>query len=164
MTPLAAIPLIVNLANLPATERASPKGRYRVARQFLSQALGASADQSLDAGGHPFEVERATVPPGAENYPLHAHAAQWEFYWIESGAGQLWGEQFTKLLVSGDFFICPPGQTHAIKNTGTTSLVYWVVANNPTADLIHYPRSQKWMTKPGREVFRVPVDYYDGEE
>jgi uncharacterized cupin superfamily protein len=164
MTSPADIPVIANHHNVPATERTSPKGRYRLTRQFLSQALGIAADQNTSAGGHPFEVERATLPPGAENFPLHAHAAQWEFYWIESGAGQHWGEHFTKPLVAGDFFICPPDQPHALKNIGATPLVYWVFANNPSADLIHYPRSQKWMIKPDREVFRVPVDYYDGEE
>ena len=44
-------------------------------------------------------------------------------------------------------------------------LLLYVIADNPPADCIHYPDSQKWMIKPGRKVFRMTeVDYFDGEE
>lgn len=143
------------LAQVPQKRVASPRGRFQVHRQHLTQALGVKPDQGVQEGGHPFEVERAMVPPGAQNFPLHSHAAQWEFYWIESGAGRLrLGERDERPIVAGDFFMCAPGEAHALVNDGTVPLVYWVVADNPPADLVFYPESGKWTAKPGRKVFR----------
>ncbi len=155
---------IVNLAQLAAVSRRSPRGRFLASRQNLTAALGASQDRGPASGGHPFDVERATIPPGAQNFPVHAHAAQWEFYFIEAGNGTLLTADAERPLSAGDFFMCAPGQAHALRNDGTTDLRYWVVADNPPADVIHYPRSNKWLAKPGRLTFRDTIDYYDGEE
>ena len=66
---------------------ASPKGDFQIQRQHVSLALGGIKDKGPWANGHPFDVELATLPPGKKNWPLHAHAAQTEFYIILSGTG-----------------------------------------------------------------------------
>lgn len=83
---------------------------------------------------------------------------------IESGHGTLVGVDGERPLRAGDCFMCAPGHAHALRNDGDVDLRYWVVADNPPADVIHYPESRKWLAKPGRLAFRDTVDYYDGEE
>ena len=48
-------------------------------------ALGAPRDAGVAGGGHPFDVELTKLPPGATNFPFHAHAAQWEVYLVLMG-------------------------------------------------------------------------------
>ena len=50
-------------------------------------------------------------------------------------------------------------------NTGEEDLVYYVIADNPQVDIVHYPDSDKWGSMPQRIFFQMqPVDYYEGEE
>ena len=49
-------------------------------------------------------------------------------------------------------------------NSGEVELVYYVIADNPQADVIHYPDSAKYFVKPQRIAFETPVDYFKGEE
>lgn len=59
-------------------EQRSPRGRFHLFRRHISEALGAPREAGIAGGGHPFDVELARLPPGATNFPFHAHAAQWE--------------------------------------------------------------------------------------
>src|SRR6516164_4870385 len=70
-------------------EERSPRGRFHLFRRHISEALGAPRDAGVAGGGHPFDVELTKLPPGATNFPFHAHAAQWEVYLVLSGSGQL---------------------------------------------------------------------------
>jgi mannose-6-phosphate isomerase-like protein (cupin superfamily) len=156
---------IVNLKDLQLRRRESPGGTFAVERLDLSAALGAAPDAPPESGGHPFAVERTRVPAGKQNWPLHSHASQWEFYLIESGNGVLVTETEETPVGPGSFFMCEPGHAHALRNpSADTELVYLVIANNALTDLIHYPRTGKWMAKPGRLCFRETLDYYAGEE
>ena len=143
----------------------SPGGKFAVDRYDLSGLLGALPDNPPEKGGHPFSVERVSIPPQKQNYPRHSHSSQWEFYLIESGQGELLTDNGKKPLVAGTVCMCEPDEVHALRNTSSEEdLVYLVIANNTTADLVHYPDSRKWLVKPARLCFREPVDYYDGEE
>lgn len=155
---------IANLADIAATVHQSPKGAFRVERRFISEALGAARDAGPAVGGHPFEVEHVVLPAGVRNYPLHQHAAQWEFYHILKGEGLLetTGEPYA--VKAGDSVMLAPGEAHAFYNPHKEPLVYLVIADNPPADVTYYPKSNKWNAKPGRLIFRETVDYYDGEE
>jgi len=157
-------PPIANLQSIETAETRSPGGRFALLRKHLSRALGHPRDGGVWNGGHPFEVEHAEIPPGKQNFPFHSHAAAWEFYWILSGRGTLRTEMHRREIGEGDFFICLPGEAHQLTAAPETALRYLVIANNPMADLIHYPDSEKWNTKPGRRLFRGQLDYYDGEE
>lgn len=146
-------------------ETRSPQGRFHLHRRHISEALGAPRDAGVAGGGHPFDVELTRLPPGATNFPFHAHAAQWEVYLILSGSGEIRAGEATTAIKQGDSMVCPPGEAHQIKNTGITDLLYYVIADNPPADVTTYPDSGKWGIKPQRKYFTAyDADYYAGEE
>lgn len=154
-----------SLKDVPVEERVSPKGTFRLLRQHLSVALGIKRDQGVWAGGHPFEVERAVLPPGKTNWPYHQHAATWEFYYVLEGRGEARTPAGWTSVEAGDAFVCPPGEPHQMRNPGTADLVYLVVADNPPADVNFYPDSGKTFLKPGLKSVRLTeIGYYDGEE
>lgn len=156
----------VNQNELSEERRLSPKGVYEVYRRHLSLAVGGKKDIGLWGGGHPFDIELARIPPGKINYPLHAHAAQYEHYILLSGRGTVRGDSSGEVEIkAGDHFIIYPGEAHQIVNTGDEDLVYYVVSDHPRADVTTYPHSGKRQIKPEFRYFRmVEVDYYDGEE
>lgn len=113
----------------------------------------------------PFEVELVRLPPRAVNWPFHSHTAQWEFYLIVSGRGQVRTPSGLSEVREGDCVAHPPGEPHQLTNTGATDLLYYVVADNPASDACHYPDSGKWELPTHDQPVRVtPVEYYDGEE
>ncbi len=152
-------------SEIPWVERRSPKGRFHLFRRHISQALGAPFDAGVERGGHPFDVESTRLPPGATNFPFHMHAAQWEMYLIQSGSGELRTSEGTTAITAGDVLVCPPGDAHQIKNTGTEDLQYYVIADNQAVDVGFYPDTGKWFIKPQRKCFVLQeADYYAGEE
>lgn len=155
----------INAEALPWTSQSSPQGKYGVQRRALSQAAGSPKDTGTWGGGHPFEVEIHRIAPGKTNFPFHAHAAQWEGYYVLSGQGTVRGPEKEEPLGTGDYVVFPPGEAHQIRNDGAEDLVFLVIADQPQADVIHYPDSGKWLMKPERKVFAMQeVDYFEGEE
>jgi uncharacterized cupin superfamily protein len=107
------------------------------------------------------------LPVGKRNYPLHAHAAQWEHFIILSGTGWMHRDGSESIpLGAGDHVVCPPGEAHQIENASATqSLCYYVISDHHPADVTIYPRTGKRQIKPEYRVVRVEeVGYYDGEE
>jgi len=146
-------------------EQRSPRGRFHLFRLHISEALGAPRDAGVADCGHPFDVELARLPPGATNFPFHAHAVQWEVYIVISGSGELRAGDTVVDVTGGDSFVCPLGEPHQLKNTGTADLLYYVITDNPPADVIAYPDSNKWFIKPQRKSFTMQeTDYYANEE
>ena len=155
----------INTSDIPWQEQRSPKKRYHLFRRHISEALGAPRDAGVAGGGHPFDVEMTRIPPGATNFPFHAHAAQWELYLVLSGTGELRYGDTTSSMKAGDAFSCPPNEAHQITNTGAVDLIYYVIADNPPADVINYPDSNKWYVKPQRKAFTMlESNYYENEE
>jgi Uncharacterized conserved protein, contains double-stranded beta-helix domain len=155
----------VQLDSLPFTESKSPKGKFHLFRRNLSLALGGKRDVGEWGGGHPFDVEEFRIPPGASNFPFHAHLAQWEFYLVTAGSGTVRTGDGQTSIGPGDAFLFPPGEAHQVINTGTEDLVFLVVADNPRADVIEYPDSGKIGVKPQKKFFKSPpCDYFEGEE
>ena len=92
----------------------------------------------LLSGSVPFEIERVSLPPGATNWPYHAHAAMWEVYVVERGRGSVRSPDGTTAVEAGDWFVHPPGEPHNLTNTGAEDLIYVVIANNvPNGTTIH---------------------------
>ena len=79
----------INLATVPVDETKSPKGRFRLFRQDISAAIRAGNGEKSRSAACPFEVELVRLPPRAVNWPYHSHSAQWEFYMIVAGRGQV---------------------------------------------------------------------------
>lgn len=155
----------VNESEVAWEERVSPQRRYQLKQRHLSLALGGKKDVGEWGGGHPFDVAQVCMPPGARNYPAHSHTTAWEYYLVTDGSGVIEIDGERHALASGDHVLCPPGSVHQVHNTGDRALCFYVIANNPPSDIIHYPDSDKWMFKPQRIWFRMhETEYYDGEE
>jgi uncharacterized cupin superfamily protein len=115
---------------------------------------------------HPFDVEIRRVPAGKALCPYHSHSAQWEFYHIISGTGQVRDETGLHAIEAGDAFIFRPEEAHQIINNSAADLVMYLVADNPPGETCYYPDSKKWLVRsPERRLIRSgPLDYLDGEE
>ena len=156
----------VHLSDVPIEHRKSPKGRFELQRRHLSLELGGVKNTGPWGGGHPFDIEWTSLPPGKANYPIHSHAAQTEFYIFLSGSGIVRNDQEHELEIrEGDHLICNPGDAHQIENTGTTPLVYYVIADHHPADVGTYSLTGKrWLGPEQRVVTVENADYYAGEE
>lgn len=157
---------IVNLRDIPEEPWTSPKGKFSAASREVSGALGRRPLSTDLRERHPFDVEICRVPPGKANYPYHSHSAQWEFYQVISGCGQVRHKAGTNAIKAGDTFIFPPDEPHQLINDSAADLVVMVIADNPVGESCHYPDSGKWLVRsPARALIRsAPLDYLDGEE
>ena len=143
----------------------SPKGKFRGSGRQLSIAIGAKTNASIGLGGHPFDLELGKVAPGESPCVFHSHAAQWECYFFLSGSGTVRTAEGVAPIAAGDVVLHPPGEAHQFSNTGSTDLLYYLVADNPPVDYWHYPDSGKWGLRAPRKFFRIAeLDYWDGEE
>jgi uncharacterized cupin superfamily protein len=155
----------INLSAVTTDEWKSPKGRFRRFSQDISRALRAGNGEKSRAATCPFDLELCRLPPRAANWPYHSHSAQWEFYLIISGRGQVRTPDGATEVREGDHFLHPPGEPHQLTNTGATDLIYYVIADNPTSDTRHYPDSNKWALPGQSKPVRVTAaEFYDGEE
>jgi len=155
----------INLATVPVDETKSPKGRFRLFTQDISAAIQAGNGEKSRNAPCPFEVELVRLQPRAVNWPYHSHSAQWEFYMIVAGRGQVRTPAGTVAVCEGDCLVHPPGEAHQLTNTGAVDLIYYVIADNPVSDSCHYPDSNKWKFPGQPKPVRVmPAEYYDGEE
>lgn len=144
----------------------SPKGNFAGASRSISEALGRKP-QSLDLNDrHPFDVEILRIPPGSIPYPYHSHSAQWEFYHVISGSGEVRHAEGTTEVEAGDAFLFKPGEPHQLINNSDGDMVIYVVADNPIGESVYYHDSNKWgVRSPEWRVMRgEPLEYYDGEE
>ncbi|HEY5778681.1 MAG TPA: cupin domain-containing protein [Terrimicrobiaceae bacterium] len=144
----------------------SPKGNFAGASRSISEALGRKP-QSLDLNDrHPFDVEILRIPPGSIPYPYHSHSAQWEFYHVISGSGEVRHAEGTTGVEAGDAFLFKPGEPHQLINNSDGDMVIYVVADNPIGESVYYHDSKKWVVRsPEWRVMRgEPLEYYDGEE
>ena len=155
----------INLNELSWDEGKSPTGKYHSFYKNISLLLGGKRDIGPWGGGHPFDLQLRRVPPGATVCPLHAHTVQWELFVVLSGTATVRISDEIHPVKAGDAFMQPPGTAHQIINSGQEDFIFYVIADNPSADSTWYPDSKKWQMKPQRKLFRtVEVDYYDGEE
>jgi len=154
----------LNLSRLKWRTWKSPRGKFVTCEKELTKALAGKKSR----GGNPadpFDVALVRVPPGRTNWPKHSHTTQWEFFLVLNGRGQVNVDREKQAVGPGDFFMQAPGHAHHIVNTGTEDLVYYLVANNPPADICFYPNSNKWAVDPQGKVFRLKeAGYWDGEE
>ena len=156
----------INTRDLPETEWISPKGRYASYDREISVALGRDPNSTDLHDRHPFDVELCRIPPGKAVCPFHSHSAQWEFYHVIAGTGQVRDETGLHAIEAADSFLFRPGEPHQIVNDGTADLVLFIVADNPVGESCYYPDSRKWLVRsPERRLIRSePLDYLDGEE
>lgn len=156
----------INTRDIPEDSWVSSKGKFASIDKELSVALGREINSTDLNLRHPFDVEICRVPAGKVMCPYHSHSAQWEFYHVIAGSGEVRHKDGTTPVETGDAFIFKPGEPHQISNTGGHDLILYVVADNPIGEAYHYPDSNKWgVPIPERRVIRSDaLDYYDGEE
>src|SRR5262249_27651900 len=106
------------------------------------------------------------IPAGKTPYPYHSHSAQWEFYHVISGKGNVRHKDGLTPIEPGDAFLFPPDEAHQLINDSGEDLILYVVADNPIGESGYYPDSKKWIVRsPERKLIRSDsVEYYDGEE
>jgi len=156
----------INTNTLAEMTWSSPKGKFVGAGKEVSEALGRKPQSTDLRERHPFDVELLRIPPGKTPYPFHSHSAQWEFYHVISGTGQVRHADGATPIEPGDAFIFEPGQPHQLINDSAQDLILCVVADNPIGESCHYPDSRKWVVRsPERRIVRSEaLDYFDGEE
>ena len=156
----------VNTRDIPEEYWESPKGVYASADREISVALGRMPNSTDSLLRHPFDVAICRVPAGKAVCPFHSHSAQWEFYHVISGTGQVRDAEGIHAIEAGDAFLFRPGEAHQLINPGTADLVVYIVADNPHGETCHYPDSGKWMVRsPERRMIRsAPLEYLEGEE
>jgi uncharacterized cupin superfamily protein len=158
--------LKVNTRDIAEQTWTSPRGKFAGSSRSVSEALGRKS-QSTDLNErHPFDVEILRIPAGKIPYPFHSHSAQWEFYHVISGRGQVRHSEGTTHIEAGDAFVFKPGEPHQLINDSDEDMILYVVADNPIGESLYYPDSKKWGVRmPKRRVFRgEPLEYYEGEE
>jgi len=157
---------IINTNNLEEMEWKSPKGKFGGFGKQVSEALGrvrTSTDLDLR---HPFDVEIARLAPGQILCPYHSHSAQWEFYHVIAGQGQVRHAEGTSPIGPGDAFVFKPGAAHQMINNSGADLVFYIIADNPIGETCYYPDSDKYAVQStARKLLRsADLDYFDGEE
>lgn len=156
----------INTRDIVEESFVSPKGKFAWFSKAISEALGRKPASTDLNERHPFDVEILRIPAGKIPHPYHSHSAQWEFYHVIAGRGEVRHAEGTTPVESGDAFLFKPGEPHQFLNSGSEDLVVYVIADNPIGESVHYPDSRKWAVRsPERRVFRgEPLDYFDGEE
>jgi len=161
--------IVVNESNIEWDHQKSPKGVFEIYFKEISGALTATPRVDDPSGQlisrRPFDVELVRIPPGKKACPKHSHSAQWEHYIVLSGKGRMVIDDGGIDIRAGDHIIQPPGWAHTVWNNTDQELLYYVIADNPLAESIYYPDSDKWVVRPEDKLFRmVKTTYYDGEE
>jgi uncharacterized cupin superfamily protein len=156
----------VNARDVEEVAWSSPGGKFAGWGKQISEALGRKPASTDLRERHPFDLELMRVAPGQVPYPYHSHSAQWEFYYVVSGAGRVRDEGGNTPVVAGDAFFFEPGQAHQFVNDGDRDLIVMVIADNPVGESTYYPDSKKWSVRsPERRIIRSePLGYFDGEE
>jgi uncharacterized cupin superfamily protein len=156
----------INVRDIPESSWASPKGKYASLDKELSVALGRKPGSTDSRELHPFDVEICRVPAGKCACPYHSHSAQWEFYQVLAGRGEVRHQEGRTPIETGDVFLFKPGEPHQLINSGTEVLTILIVADNPSGESCHYPDSGKWLVRsPERRLVRSEsLEYLDGEE
>lgn len=156
----------VNTRDIKEDVWSSPKGKFAGVYKAISEALGRKPASTDLLERHPFDVEVCRIPAGKIAYPYHTHSAQWEFYHVIAGRGQVRHKDGTTPIETGDAFIFGPDEPHQMINDSAEDLIVYVVADNPIGEFSYYPDSKKWLVRsPERRLIRSQgLDYLDGEE
>jgi uncharacterized cupin superfamily protein len=158
--------LRVNTSDIREDVWTSPRGKFAGGYKAVSEALGRKPASTDLQERHPFDVEICRIPAGKIAYPYHTHSAQWEFYLVISGRGQVRDKDGMTVVEAGDAFIFGPDEAHQIINDRSEDLILYVIADNPIGEFSYYPDSKKWLVRsPERRLIRSEgLDYLDGEE
>jgi len=84
------------------------------------------------------------VEPGKDSTEYHKHYHEEECIYVLSGKGTLTIEGEEYIFEKGDFVGFPANTAaHALKNTGTETLVYLIMGQRLEQDVVDYPAKNK---------------------
>jgi uncharacterized cupin superfamily protein len=115
---------------------------------------------SVDTG-----ISHMTIPPGAEGYPPHCHAAEEELFVVLDGSGTVTIGEDTAEVRRGTVVSRPAGTgvAHSFV-AGGNGLEYLAYSTREPNDVTYFPRSNKVNFRGIGFITRLErVDYWDGE-
>lgn len=136
-------------------ERVVARGRTHVTYRDLGRA----------AGSEYTGLRYATIAPGCDGPPPHAHSAEHEIFVVLEGDGEvvLGEEAFAVRRGSTVGRPAGTGVAHQFR-AGEAGLGYLAWGTREPNDMVFYPRSEKVILRGLGVTFRVEqVDYWDGE-
>jgi uncharacterized cupin superfamily protein len=149
-------PMIVNVDELPETERAV--GQFGAAFQGLTP--------SMRPRGGSLGVNRMRLKKGRTTCPFHHHLREDEAFFVLSGSGVLrYGDELRQIR-AGDCISCPAGTgvAHQIANPYDEDLVYLAIGAFDPHEVCVYPDTGKVMVRGAKLLGRVsPTQYFDDE-
>lgn len=151
-----ALPMIVNVDELPETERAV--GQLGAAYQSLTP--------SMRPRGGSLGINRMRLKQGQTTCPFHYHLREDEAFFVLAGRGVLrYGDELRPIR-AGDCISCPAGTgiAHQIGNPHEEDLVYLAIGAFDPHEVCVYPDSDKVMVRGAKLRGRIlPMEYLDDE-
>ena len=127
---------VVNIADVELMDRGHGE-KFALKWGRIGPLIGA---QALGCALH-------VVPAGKRAFPLHAHHANEEMFFILSGTGEYRFGDKTYPIKAGDMLAAPAGGAelaHQIINTGADEMRYLGFSTMLTPEAVDYPESGKF--------------------
>jgi uncharacterized cupin superfamily protein len=120
------------------------QSRNAIAHPLNPHAMRRTLSLGDETGLSKCAVHLNIVAPGYETTETHVHEFVDEFVYVLSGNATVYLDNAEHEVTAGDFIAFPAaGPAHAMKNTGTTDLVYLVGGDRSDHDVCDYPRLDK---------------------
>lgn len=135
MLPAMLIPAILQPEASAAQESSMPSAVYPFEKLPIRTPNNAQIRDVLKgklATGESLEVHETTLPPGGAPHPPHHHVHS-EMWLIREGSVELTINGTSHRFGPGSVGFVHSNDEHGIKNVGTTSATYFVVAIGPGA-------------------------------
>jgi len=135
MLPLALIPAIVPAEAIAGEDKAMPSAMFPFDKMAVRTPNNAQIRDVLKgklATGESLEVHQTTLLPGGAPHPPHRHQHS-EMWLIREGTVEITVNGANYRLGPGSVGFVESNDEHGIKNVGTTSATYFVVAVGPGA-------------------------------
>src|SRR4029077_11303679 len=135
MLPAMLIPAILPSEATAQQDKAMPSAMFPFEKMAIRTPNNAQIRDVLKgklATGESLEVHQTTLAPGGAPHPPHRHAHS-EMWLIREGTVEITVNGTNYQLGPGSVGFVESNDEHGIKNVGTTSATYFVVAVGPGA-------------------------------
>jgi quercetin dioxygenase-like cupin family protein len=135
LLPAAMLPVAaVQLAEASERDDSLPSGSYAFEKLAVKTAASGAQTRAIFKGklatGESIETHATTLPAGAMPHPPHRHVHS-EMFFMREGTLELTVNGKTFPLGPGGVGFVRSNEEHGVKNVGTTSANYFVVAVGP---------------------------------
>jgi|SRR5579862_6003095 quercetin dioxygenase-like cupin family protein len=132
----ALLPVLLNAKDADQQAAALPSTMYPYDKLPVQRSNGAEFRAVLKgklATGESLEVHETTLPPGGAPHPPHHHEHS-EMWLIREGTVELTVNGIRSRLGPGSVGFVHSNDEHGIKNLGSSTATYFVVAIGPGAE------------------------------